>query len=244
MLQPHIRCSKEDVSPMVIMPGDPKRVDRIATFLEDVREVSYNREFKTITGYYRGVKITATSTVIGGASAAIAIEEHCAIGAKYIIRVGSCGALQKNINIGDLVIPISAVRDEGASKMYVEPTYPASCDLELISIMVNKAKKLNYKFHSGIVRSHDSFYIDDSEELSKYWSRKQVLGSDMETATLFTLGNLRGIKVASILNNVVLFEESTKDSINNLVDGGNAEMKGEENEILLALETFYEISKL
>ncbi len=244
MVQPHIRCKKEDVSPMVIMPGDPKRVDRIAGFLEDVKEISYNREFKTVTGYYKGVKITATSSGIGGASAAIAIEEHYAIGAKYIIRVGSCGALQKNISIGDLIIPISAVREDGSSKMYVESAYPASCDLELTSIVVNKAKELNYKFYSGIVRSHDSLYVDNSEELSKYWSKKQVLGSDMETATLFTLGNLRGIKVASILNNVVLFEESTKDSINHLVDEGIAEMKGEENEIILALETFFEVSKL
>lgn len=244
MVQPHIRCSKEDVSSMVIMPGDPKRVDRIGEFLEDVKEVSYNREFKTITGYYKGVKMTATSTGIGGASAAIAIEEHVAIGAKYIIRVGSCGALQNHIQIGELIIPTSAIRDEGASKMYVESSYPASCDVELATMMIQKAKELNYNFHTGIVRSHDSFYIDDYEEVSKYWSQKNVLGSDMETATLFTLGSIRGIKVASILNNVVLFEEDTAASINNLVDEGNAEMQGEENEIILALETLYEASKL
>src|SRR5690606_30758029 len=105
MLQPHILCNKGDIAENVILPGDPQRVIRAAKFLDEAREVAFNREFRTVTGKYKGVPITITSTGIGGPSCAIALEELIACGGKNFLRIGSAGALQPGIKIGDLVIP-------------------------------------------------------------------------------------------------------------------------------------------
>ncbi len=182
-IMPHIKLSKEQAVPYVLLPGDPKRLDRIATCLTDTEELAYNREFRSIKGKYRGVPVMAVSTGIGGASAAIAVEELARIGVKAMIRIGSCGALQKGIRLGD-------------------------------------------------------FYIDEEKEICAYWAGKGVMGSDMETAALFVVGGLRGVKTASILNVVVESEESLEDNINSYTVGESAMMRGEHLEILTALEAF------
>jgi len=94
--------------------------------------------------------------------------------------------------------------------MYVEKEYPAVADFRLLSALVGSCQKLQYKYHLGITRSHDSFYIDDESERMNKAFKNRVLASDMETATLYTLASLRGVKAASILNNVVLFEGELK----------------------------------
>ncbi|WP_432666570.1 nucleoside phosphorylase [Wukongibacter baidiensis] len=243
MKQPHIQCSKEDVARMVILPGDPARVDRVAKYLDEYEEIANNREFKTLKGKYKGMEVSIVSTGIGGASSCIALEELIACGGEYFIRIGSLGAYQSNIAIGDLIIAEGAVREEGASKMYIGDIYPAVSNIEIIEALKKKAEELNYPHHLGLVRSHDSFYIDNEDEVVQYWSSKGVLGGDMETATLMTLGRLRGVKVGSILNNVVLFKGDVKDGINNYVDNDNMAEEGERREIILALETLYEISR-
>ncbi len=243
MKQPHIQCKREDVAKMVMLPGDPARVDRVAKYLDEYEEIAFNREFKSIKGKYKGMDVTVISTGIGGASACIALEELVACGGEYFIRIGSLGAYQQNIAIGDLVIAEGAVREDGASKMYIEENYPAVSNSEIVENLKKMALELNYPHHLGIVRSHDSFYIDNENEVIEYWSKKGVLGGDMETATLLTLGRLRGVKVGSILNNVVLYKEDVKDGINSYVGLENMAEEGEKREIILALETMYEISK-
>lgn len=245
MLQPHILCSKEDISDYVILPGDPQRVIRVAeNFLEDWREVSFNREFRTIVGKYKGVLITVTSTGIGGASAAIAIEELIACGAKNFIRIGSAGSVQPSISLGDLIIPTGAVRDDGASKMYIESEYPAVPDVLMTNYLIETCKELDYPYHYGIVRSHDSFYTNKEEELKEFWNTKGILGSDMETAILFTLAQLKGVRAASILNTVVEYRSDLKDGIANYATKEKKAQEGEKREIKLALETIYKIDKL
>lgn len=236
MKQPHILCEPKDIAEYVILPGDPKRVLRAAAYLEDWKEIADNREFKTITGQYKGVPITITSTGIGGPSTAIAIEELVACGAKYFIRIGSGGAVQREIEIGDLIIATGAVREDGASKMYVRENYPAVADFYLTNILIDTCKALQYKYHTGIVRSHDSFYIDNEAEIMDFWSQKRVLASDMETATLFTLTRLRGAYAASILNNVVKYQENVKEGVHDYVFSKEAAGEGEKKEIMLALE--------
>lgn len=235
-LQPHIRCCSEDAADFAILPGDPERVERIRAFLENTKDIAYNREFKTITGYYKGVKVMATSTGIGGASACIAIEELRNIGVKTLIRIGSCGALQQGMKLGDLVIANGAVRNEGTSCMYVEKGYPAVPDPELMFNIIKAAKELGANYYCGRIRSHDSFYTDESDAIDEFWSKKGIIASDMETAPLFVVGGLRGLKTASILNVVVEYNASLESGINNYVDGENAAKKGERNEILAALE--------
>jgi len=243
MKEAHIQCSREDIERYAIIAGDPARIDIIKEYLENPEEIAYNREFKTIRGEYKGTKITASSTGIGGASAGIAIEELINCGCEYIIRIGSCGAIQENIDLGELVIGTGAVREDGASKTYVEENYPAVADFSLVREIVDLAEEKNIKYHLGLVRSHDSFYTDKEEEIMDYYHGKNVLGSDMETSILFTLGSLRGIKVASILNNVVLYKGNVKEGISDYL-GEEAKTKlGEKNEIILALETFHRIDR-
>ena len=242
-LQPHIRCSNEDAALYAILPGDPKRVDRIKTFLTDAKDIAFNREHKSVSGYYKGVKIMAVSTGMGGPSTAIAIEELAKIGVKAMIRIGSCGALRTGIKLGDLIIANGAVRDDGASKAYVDSIYPAIPDTELMCNVITAAQEMGYPYHVGIARSHDCLYGDPKGELDAYWGAQNVLGSDMETSTLFVVGSLRGFKTAAILNNVVEFEGDLEEGINSYVDGTSAVAEGEKREILTALEALVALDK-
>jgi uridine phosphorylase len=235
--QPHLLCEAEDIAPYVLLPGDPGRVLRVAAHLQEWREIAFNREFRTITGLYQGIPVTVTSTGIGGASAAIAVEELIACGAQTLIRIGSAGAIQPEIAVGDMIVVQGAVREDGASHMYAPKGYPAVPDPLLTVLMEQICQAEGYPFHSGIIRSHDSFYIDEETVMMDKWNRKGVLGSDMETAALFVTARLRGAKAASILNNVVLYQSDVKEGIADYVNDAAAAAKGEKREIHVALET-------
>ena len=242
MLEAHIQLEKI-AARCAIIPGDPKRLDHIAKYLDEVKELAYNREFRSLSGKYKGMEVIAISSGVGSSSASIVVEELRHLGVEAMIRIGSCGALQNNIDLGDLVIPEGAIRDDGASKAYVSADYPASPNYELLHHIVSICKENAYPHHVGVVHSHESFYMDDNDEIEAAWSKKGVLGSDFETAALFTVGRLRGVKTASILNNVVRYGEDTSDSVTSFVSGENKVMEGEKREILTALEALYRISK-
>ncbi len=237
--QPHILLDDSVQAKYALLPGDPARLDRIAPFLENVQELAFNREYRSLVGEYKGVRILAISTGIGGASAGIAVEELHNIGVDVMVRIGSCGTLQPDLNVGDILIVNGAVRDDGASKAYIDPIYPAIPDTELLLHCITAAKENAFPYRIGIARSHDSFYTGAEEEIYSYWAEQGVYGSDMETAALFTIGRLRGVKTASILNNVVPYDGDTSESIASYVDGENLAMVGEKNEILTALEAIY-----
>ena len=238
MTQPHIQLNETQTAPFALLPGDPARLDRIAPFLTNVKELAYNREYRSLSGEYKNIKVMAVSTGIGGCSAGIAVEELSRIGVRAMIRIGSCGATPSGIGLGELILAAGAVRDDGASQAYVDLRFPAVADTELLNACLNAAKQNGFKHHVGIVHSHESFYIDDNEEQKRFWAKKGVLGADMETAALYTIGRLRGVKTASILNNVVVSGGDTADAIGGYVDGENMTQKGEENEILTALDAF------
>ena len=120
----HLQCRPEQIAERVVLCGDPARVDRIASQLEQCEVLGQNREFRLINGRYQGLPITVCSTGIGGASAVIALEELVQAGARSLIRVGSAGALQHDIGLGDLIVVEGAVRNEGASQAYLPPEYP------------------------------------------------------------------------------------------------------------------------
>ena len=239
----HIRCGRRDAAPYAILPGDPGRINHIARHLNDVREIAYNREFRSIRGTYQGIEVMAVSTGIGGASTVIAVEELHKIGVKAMIRVGSCGALQSDIRLGELILVSGAVRDDGASKTYVEGIYPAIPDTGLLFCAREVAKERGYRHRIGPARSHDSFYTDRENEIDHYWSGRGVLGSDMETAALFVVGALRGVMTASILNTVVTYEGDLEEGINDYVGGGQEAALGEEREILVALDALKKFDK-
>lgn len=237
-LQAHIRISSDINVKYALLPGDPKRIDAIAKHLTDVVSLADNREFRSIKGYYKGIPVLALSTGIGGASTAIAIEELYNCGIKYAIRIGSCGALQPGIGIGDLILASAAVRDDGTSRTYIEESFPAAADTDLLLLCKKAAEENAFPHKIGIIRSHDSFYTDREEEICAYWSQRGVLGADMETAALFVIGILRGIKTASILNNVVSFGSDAAEGVDSYVLGENLAAEGERREIITALEAF------
>lgn len=241
-IQPHIRIGDEHGVRYALLPGDPQRVEKAKQWLQDPEEIAFNREFKTIIGYYKNVKVLVTSTGIGGPSLAIAIEELKNIGVDTMIRIGSCGAVQHDIKLGNLIIPSGAVRNEGTSSAYIGEYYPAVPDTELLVSLLKTVRKLDFPYLNGTVRSHDSFYTDEEEEKNSYWAKKGILASDMETSVLFVIGGLKGLNVASILNVVVEADGDTQDSINHYVEGQEESWKGEDREIITALEAIIDFN--
>jgi uridine phosphorylase len=209
-LQYHIRCKPGDVGDVVLLPGDPGRVEPIARLLDKPRLIARNREFTTYTGELGGRLVSVCSTGIGSPSTAIAVEELAAIGATTFIRVGTTGSIQKGVHFSDLVIATAAVRDEGTTPSYAPLSYPAVADFELATAMVAAAKVANQRAHAGIVRSHDALYTDlharrmpRREELElalQVWNRAHVLANDMETSTIFVICALRRLRGGSVLS--------------------------------------------
>ena len=179
--QYHTGVGPQDIGKYVILPGDPKRCAKIAEFLTDAKQVADNREFTTYTGTLDGVRVSVTSTGIGGPSAAIAIEELSKCGAHTFLRVGTCGGMQENILGGDLVIADGAIRMEGTSREYAPVEYPAVPDFTVTTALVQAAKKRGIRHHVGVVQSKDSFFgqhepqiMPVSYELTQKWQAWDV----------------------------------------------------------------------
>ncbi len=150
----HIGVSAEDIGRYVLLPGDPKRVKKIAGHLDSARKVGDSREYETWTGTLDGEPVTVMSTGIGGPSAAIALEELSDLGAHTFIRVGTCGGIQPEVKSGDLVIATAAVRQDGTSREYAPLAWPATADFDVMSALHQAAPRA----HLGVVQSKDSFY--------------------------------------------------------------------------------------
>ena len=140
-LQAHIRLDVSLNIPYALLPGDPARIDHIARHLENVTELAYNREFRSISGTYKGVQVLAVSTGIGGASMGIALEELHGCGVQCAIRIGSCGALQHDIAPGQLVLAEGAVREDGESAAYLPLSYPDVADHRLLASCCKEARE-------------------------------------------------------------------------------------------------------
>lgn len=162
--QYHIQVGKGDVGQYVILPGDPKRCEKIAKYFDDAVLVADSREFVTYTGYLDGVKVSVTSTGIGGPSAAIAMEELAMSGADTFLRIGTCGGMQLDIKSGDVVIANGAIRMEGTSREYAPAEFPAVADVHVTYALMRAAEELKQTYHVGIVQCKDSFYGQHSPE--------------------------------------------------------------------------------
>ena len=230
--EPHTLLTEEIGTDRAIIMGDPARADIAADLMTNVKLLNFNREYKSFLGDYKGKKILAMSTGIGAPSAGIGVEELHNVGVKFVIRVGSAGAMQKNIKIGELIIAEGAVRDDGLSKKYAPEIYPAVPSSKLLSLAKKYAPEAVY----GIIRSHDGFYMDDNAETEKFWSRKGIVGADMESGILMVVGRLRGMETLSILNNVVLFEGDLAEGVNDLNQGKNLAAAGELKSLQVALD--------
>ena len=224
--QYHIGLNVGDVGEYVIMPGDPKRCDKIAEYFEDAKLVADRREYTTYTGFLNGVKVSVTSTGIGGPSASIALEELVNIGAKTFIRVGTCGGIHTDVKGGDIVIATGAIRMEGTTREYAPIEFPAVANLDVVNSLVQAAKNLGHEYHTGVVQCKDSFYGQHSPEkmpvnyelLNKWeaWKRMGCLASEMESAALFIVGSFLRVKVGSVFL-VVANQEREKLGLENPV---------------------------
>ena len=205
--QYHIQVSKGDIGRYVILPGDPKRCAKIAKYLDDAQMIADSREYITYTGTLDGVKVSITSTGIGGPSAAIALEELVQSGADTFIRIGTCGGMQTEVMSGDIVIASGAVRMEGTSREYAPIEYPAVADIAVVNSLIAAAKSLEQNYHVGVVQCKDSFYGQHSPEtkpvsyelLNKWeaWKRLGCLASEMESAALFIVAASLRVRIGS-----------------------------------------------
>lgn len=203
----HVGLARGEVGEYVLFPGDPGRTPMIARYLDDAREVAFNREYRTFTGSLGGVPVSAISSGMGGPSVAIAVEELSELGVHTFLRVGTCGAAQPEIKMGDLVIAIGSVRSEGTPNGYVPTEYPAVASLDVVNALVDAAKASGAPYHVGLIRSVDALYSDIMpdrmprlhlrDEL-EMWSRAGVLSNDMETSTLFVVARLRKLRAGTI----------------------------------------------
>ena len=211
-LQYHIKLNEKNTAKYAILPGDPGRVPVIASLLESPRHVMTNREFCTYEGFIDSEKVLVISTGIGSASAAICAEELHRIGVEYIIRVGTCGGMQKGVHPADVIIASGAIRMEGTSKEYMPIEFPAVADFGVTSALKEAAERLGYPHHVGVVQSKDSFYgqhdpdsMAAADELKfkwNAWKKGGCLASEMESSALFIVGALRRMKAGACFHTV------------------------------------------
>ena len=225
--QYHIQVAKGEVGRYVILPGDPKRCAKIAKYFDNPVLIADNREYVTYTGTLDGVKVSVTSTGIGGPSASIALEELVKCGADTFLRVGTCGGMQLDVMSGDIVIAQGAIRMEGTSKEYAPIEYPAVANLDVLNAMIDGARAVDAPYHVGVVECKDAFYGQHNPEimpvsyelLNKWeaWIRMGCLASEMESAALFTVGSFLRVRVGSLFLVVANQERAAKGMENPVV---------------------------
>jgi uridine phosphorylase len=195
--QPHLLVEEGDVHEIALLPGDPGRVDRMATHCDESEVVAENREYKIVNATYDGVDLTLCSTGIGCPSAAIAVEELAKVGVETFIRVGTIGALQEHVEIGDMIVANGAAKEEGTSKRYESATYPAVPDYDVLTGLVDAAEANDEDVHVGPIVSDDAFY-NESDEYVEDWNDAGLLAIEMEAATVFSLARRRGLDAGAI----------------------------------------------
>jgi uridine phosphorylase len=217
--QPITGLTRDDIAPYVFLCGDPERVPRISAKWQGAREVCGVREYRVMTGALGGVPLCAASTGIGAPSTAVIVEELVKLGAHTFIRVGNSGGLAPDLELGDLVITTGAVRDDGTTKAYVIPEFPAVADHAIVGALLAAARARGARHRAGITWSLDAFYIRNavltpgggmaSMSVGGYWTHEhrqriedmraaRVLNCEMESSALLTLAGLFGVRAGCI----------------------------------------------
>jgi uridine phosphorylase len=195
--QPHLLVEPGDLHDIVLLPGDPGRVDRIAGHCEESTVVAQNREYKLVNATYEGRDVTICSTGIGSPSAAIAVEELAAVGCETFVRVGTTGALQRGIDIGDMVVATGAAKDEGTTARYEDKAVPAVPDYDVLSALVDAAAANGEDVHVGPVATDDAFYAETDTYVDA-WEAAGLQCVEMEAAAIFSLARRKGLAAGAI----------------------------------------------
>ncbi|MDJ0787362.1 MAG: nucleoside phosphorylase [Myxococcota bacterium] len=217
--QPITGLTTDRIAPHVLLCGDPARVDRISEAWERRKTVCEVREYRVVTGERGGIPMMAASTGIGAPSTAILLEELIKLGAHTFLRIGNSGGLAPDLALGDLVVTTGAVRDDGTSKSYVTPEYPAVAHHEVVGALLAAAGSKGIACRAGVTWSLDAFYMRNailesdggmgSMSVGGYWTRAHeariedmrsagVLNCEMEAGVLLTLAGLFGVRAGTI----------------------------------------------
>jgi DeoD family purine-nucleoside phosphorylase len=221
----HVRAEPGEYADACLLPGDPLRAQYVAeTFLEGVQQRNWERGMLGFTGTFEGRPVSVQASGMGCPSAGIVIEELAMLGVKRILRIGTCGGLQPDLGLGDLIIAMAAVPADATATHYVggEPHVPTA-DWELLHAAVHAAKQLDRRVRVGPIVSSDIFYNPDEGQYGR-WSERGVLAVEMEAAVLFTLGALRKLRTGCLLtvSDVVVegeFVRISDEEMKRAVDG-------------------------
>ncbi len=239
--QPHLLIEEGDVADLALVPGDPGRVDRIASHCTDAETIAENREYKVVNATYEGRELTICSTGIGCPSAAIAVEELASVGVETFVRVGTTGALQVDIEIGDMIVATGAAKAEGTTKRYEDVEYPAVPDYHVLSALVSAARANDEDVHVGPVVTDDAYYAETDEYVAD-WEEAGLLCVEMEAASIFTLARRNGLRAGAICTVDGNLVEGTQKGTD--VDGDELPEKAKNNvarAIDIALEAATEL---
>jgi uridine phosphorylase len=207
--QYHINLGPGELAEYILLPGDPDRVELIAPFLEDVEIRRHNREFSSMTGTYRGLRLSVVSTGIGTDNVEIALAEILAITTHpTLVRIGSCGVLREDIGLGDLVISSGAVRLEATTSYFVHDGYPAVADYTAVAALVEASARLGHRAHVGLTATAPGFYGAQGRpipqlpirypNLAAELAAQRVINFEMEASALFVLAGLAGCRAGVV----------------------------------------------
>lgn len=214
MPQIHLRAEEGDYAPLVLVPGDPNRARRISERFDpgSARQVNDHRGLFGFTGTYQGTPVSVQTSGMGTPSLSIVVEELLRLGAKRLIRVGTCGGIARGMRTGDLVIATAACPVDGATTTYLHgEAYAPAADFALTRALVDAADAAGIQARTGLVASVDVFYNTD-DDYAQRWRDRGVLAFEMEASALFFLAARAGVQAACALTvSDVLSEDVTTE---------------------------------
>lgn len=211
----HLRLEAGEIPPYVLLPGDQAVTYNIKNIWDDVEELAYNREYRTVKGVYKGMPLAMTSTGIGDQPAEICLNELKKVGAHTCIKVGTAESIREDLAPGDIIIPVACMRKGGAVTHYVRPEFPAVPDPYMTRALLEACENLGYRYKMGVVYTVSSWYVgqgrpldeaDDSyfppenEKLIERLRNAKVVAIDMETAGELVMGYLHKIRMGAVLS--------------------------------------------
>jgi len=200
MKLPILCVDPADIPAHALVCGDPFRAEKIASRLEDARELAFAREYRTFTGTYGGARLAVVSHGVGSPGAAVCFEELARAGVRTIIRVGTAGSLTPDYPAGSLIVSTAAVREEGLTKQLVPPGFPAVADSAVTEALYREAVALGGgPVGKGITATFDAFFTGVVELPHDAYAKAGVLAVEMEIAALYVIASLRGMRAGAIV---------------------------------------------
>jgi uridine phosphorylase len=207
--QYHIDLAPGEVADYILLPGDPDRTERIASLLDQIEVQRRHREFHSVTGSHRGLRLSVVSTGIGADNVEIVMAEILAITRRpTFVRIGSCGALREDIAIGDLVITTGAIRLEATTSYYVEDGYPAVADYAAVAALLEAAARTGQRAHPGLTATAPGFYGAQGRpiphlplrfpDLAARMAAQGVVNFEMEASAVLALAALAGCRAGVV----------------------------------------------